>query len=251
MFTFDSESYFPMIQMSPFARLFYTLLFSWALMSCATLTGYQDGKALGKNVGEATISLNLTQSQDYYVAFDPPSSEVENTVPVDYYPNMEFMAKYGVSQKLDISIRTNLGGLAAIGAKYQLIGDSKSLFALGTGVEVGTFSINQSQYNIQVPVFTSIHPSEKFCFYLAPRYIYQMSPIFNDIDTGPSYFGMNGGFLFGTKIKFGLDAGYFGLIDNGYSARLITVGLGTRILFHHEKKGIIDKPKTRKKQKIK
>ncbi len=196
--------------------------------SCATLTGYQDGRAIGKESVEVLGSINYTQTPDFDV--DLNFDSIANPeVPSFGFPNIEFGAKYGVTDKLDVLVRANTNLNLNVGAKYQLLGTNESLFALGAGAEVGTFGLITTFWNVQVPVYASLHPTENISIYLSPRYTYQFSSTF--AAGGITYLGGNFGLLFGRKNKIGVDVGYANAdIAGSASLALLTFGVGGRFL---------------------
>jgi hypothetical protein len=177
---------------------------------CASLTGYQDGRSIGDGNAEVMVSLNVSQT--------PSFSDIEDSVSITEiprfsFPNIEAGGKFGITEKLDITARLNTNLNFAVGAKYQLIGDRMSTFALGVGAEAGTFGLISGIWNFQVPVFLSIHPSERFAIYASPRYIYQFTTLGGS--QGWNYKGGNVGMLFGSKHKFGIDAGFYQVSATG------------------------------------
>jgi hypothetical protein len=216
-----------MKRLSTYAPLFLLLVGTAFLLSdCASLAGFQDGRSLGKGTTELSGSLNFNTSPQFN-DFDNDSIGVD--VPTIFAPNLEFGVKHGVTEKIDVGFRISTNLNVAVAVKGQVVGDDQSPFALGLGLEAGTFGLISGLWNIQVPVFLSVHPSEKFTAYLNPKYIYQFSS-YADLDGGLSYLGSNVGLLFGKRNKFGVDFGYYNL--NAGDARdgigLIQFGIGGR-----------------------
>lgn len=197
------------------------------LASCASLTGFQDGRTVGKENGDFYGSLNFSSSPDFN---DWENDTVVVDVPTLTFPNLEFGGRYGVGEKVDLTLRLNTNLNVGIGAKFQVIGDRQSPFAMSLGAEVGSFGIVLGLLNVQVPVYLSVHPSESFSWYLTPRYIRQFST-FASVENGLSYFGGNTGLLFGKRHKFGLDIGYYRLGGIENSVGLFQFGLGGRFAF--------------------
>lgn len=222
--------------------LFFLIILAFS--SCASLTGYQDGKSVGAGNGEAMISLNFSQS--------PTFTDIEDSfgieeIPSFTFPNIELGGRYGVSEKLDITLRMNTNLNLGVGAKYQLIGDRASEFALGLGAEAGTFGLITGLWNVQVPLYTSFHPSDKFTIYASPRFIYQFSTI-GGVE-GWNYLGGNFGFLFGSRHKFGLDIGYYQVGATGVDKiGLISAGIGGKFVFGNNEVGSSSGSKTIKKR---
>lgn len=197
------------------------------LASCASLTGFQDGRTVGKDNGDFYGSLNFSSSPNFN-KWEDDSTVVD--VPTLTFPNLEFGGRYGVGEKVDVTLRLNTNLNIGIGAKFQVIGDRQSPFAMSLGAEVGSFGIVLGLLNVQVPVYLSVHPSESFSWYLTPRYIRQFST-FAGVENGLSYLGGNTGLLFGNRNKFGLDIGYYRLGGIENSIGLFQFGLGGRFAF--------------------
>lgn len=200
--------------------IFFALLI--LQMGCASLSGLQTGKTLEENTGELAFSLNLNQSPD----FDSDSTEIL------FLPNLEFGGRYGVAEHLDIGVRANTNLNLLIDGKYQFVGDQDSEFALATGVGFGFFGFVTTiggLYNFQIPLYASYHPKDNFDIYLSPRYIGQFGGI-DEASGYLSYFGVNGGMLWGRNTKFGIDIGYYGLDGEGESSSLLQIGIGMKFV---------------------
>ena len=138
------------------------------------------------------------------------------------------------SDKLDIGIRINTNLNALLDAKYQVVGDRESEFALAVGAGIGAFGLfvpSVGLYNFQVPVYASYHPKEKVSLYLSPRYIGQFGRGAGETSGLANYYGANGGVLFGRKVKFGIDVGYYGVSANDANTSLLQVGIGMKFQF--------------------
>ncbi len=184
---------------------------------CASVSGFEEGRALGENGNEIIASANFINLP-----------EVLNVNTDDFlvtgFPNIDISYKRGITDKLDLGARLTSNLNAGLFFKYQLLGDDMSQFALGTGMEFGTTL--GLLYNIQFPINMSFYTSEKVAFNISPRYIYQIPA--GSLNTPLNYLGGNFGVLFGKKNKFGIDIGYFRL---GIDATLITVGVGGKFKF--------------------
>lgn len=200
--------------------LFYLLFVISLFTSCASITGFEEGRSNGEGNVTAIGSLNYSRTPD----LDGQDGDI---IDLAGAPFIEFSGRYGVLDKLDIGAKVNTFLNLAVNAKYQLIGDQYSKFAMGTGLEFGVFG-GISIWNVQVPLYTSFYPSETFCVYFSPKYIYQTAGFDSG---GANYIGANGGFLFGRKHKLGLDFAYYrvGTVDS--TAGLINVGIGGKFLF--------------------
>lgn len=220
--------------------VFISLIFS----GCASLTGYQDGRSVGEGNGEAMVSLNFSQS--------PSFGDLEDSTGIDYiprfaFPNIEIGGRYGATEKLDVTLRMNTNLNISAGAKYQLVGDRMSGFALGLGAELGTFGLITALWNVQIPAYMSFHPNDRFAFYASPRYIYQFSTI-GGVE-GWNYIGGNIGVLFGSKHKFGIDAGFYKVGATGVEKiGLTSIGIGGKFVFGDNDAGYA-KPGSKKKRK--
>lgn len=200
-----------------------------AFTGCASLTGFQDGRTLGKDGGEFGVSLNFSQSPD----FDELEEQAEDSLTMGFpslvLPSFEFAGRYGVAEKVDLGVRLNTNLNLGISGKFQVVGDQESTFALALGAEVGTFGLVSGLWNVQVPVFMSVHPSERLSIYFSPRYIYQFSS-FAGAENGLSYLGGNAGLMFGSRNKYGIDVGYYDVSAGSDSGNLglLQIGLGAR-----------------------
>jgi hypothetical protein len=208
--------------------LFGLALWSLAhlLSGCASLTGFQDGRTLGEGNSELMASLNFSQSPNFNKLEDEEDSLFVD-VPTLLFPSMEAGFAYGVHERVNVQVRMNTNLNLGVGAKVQLLGDRESLTALSVGAEVATFGLGLGLWNVQLPVFFSVHPTEIFSWYLSPRYIYQFSSYANASD-GLSYIGGNTGLLFGRRHKFGIDVGYYHLGGFDASLGLLQIGVGGR-----------------------
>jgi hypothetical protein len=190
---------------------------------CASLTGYQDGRSIGDGNVEISPSLNVSQSPDFVEVED----SIFNDLPTFRFPNIELATRFGVSEKLDITARLNTNLNLGIGTKYQLVGDRSSKYALGIGLEMGTFGLLSGLWNIQLAAYGSIHPNETITFYLSPKYINQFSTFGEGGLQGLNYVGGNFGILVGRRHKFGLDIGLYNAgSSNVNRLNLSTVGIG-------------------------
>jgi hypothetical protein len=192
--------------------------------NCASLTGFQDGRTVGQNNGELSASINFSQSPNFD---DWGDSSDSTNIPTLLFPSLEFGGRYGVAEKVDLTLRINTNLNLGLGAKFQVVGDRESAFALALGAELGTFGLITGLWNVQVPLYLSVHPKENFAWYLTPRYIYQFSS-FIGAENGLSYTGANTGLLFGNRNKFGLDIGYYRIGTDGESIGALQIGFGGR-----------------------
>jgi hypothetical protein len=207
---------------------FALVALSLLLSNCASLTGLQDGRTVGKGNGEMSVSINASQTPDFNKWKD--QIDTITKIPRYFFPNFEFGGRYGVADNIDITLRLNTNLNVGLGAKFQVIGDRESAVALSLGAEVGSFGLVTGLWNVQVPVFFSVHPTPKFAWYLTPRYIRQFE-VYSGVSGGLNYVGANTGLLFGEKNKFGLDLGYYNLSSGGISTGMLQIGIGGRFAF--------------------
>jgi len=211
--------------------LFIALLLAGmaAFTGCASLTGFQDGRTLGKDNGEIGGSINFTRSPDFDILDDEDSDSLDVTLPSATFPFLEFSGRFGVADKVDVGVRLNTNLNLGVNAKFQVVGDQESPFAMALGAEIATFGLLSGFWNVQIPVFLSVHPSERMSVYLTPRYTYQFSTLAG-AENGLSYVGANAGIMFGARNKFGFDIGYHNVSagEGNGSLDLLQFGLGAR-----------------------
>lgn len=183
--------------------------------SCVSITGFQDGRSAGKDKMELIGSLTVGATPKFQ---DIESDSGLIDFPTFSVPYMEGMFSYGITEKINLSIKVNTFMNMGVGTKIQLFGDQTSFTALSVGAEVATFGIVSGLWNVQIPAYFSVHPSEMFSWYVSPRYIYQFFA-FTGAENGLSYMGGNTGILVGRNHKFGVDVGYYSVgnsnIDRG------------------------------------
>jgi hypothetical protein len=200
------------------------------LHSCASISGFQTGRTVGKDAGEIIFSVNGTRTFEF-------KELNEDSLGLDNFsifaPNIELGGRFGISEKVDFGVRanTNLNILADV--KVQVAGDQESVFALATGLGLGMFGFVSGAgglFNFQVPLYASVHPTESLDFYLAPRYIGQWGTTFSESSGLLNYWGANLGFLAGRKTKFGIDVAYYGVNGAGgdFNDSLFQIGFGMK-----------------------
>lgn len=192
--------------------------------SCASLTGFEEGKVLGEGNKEAIVSGNYTTVPDL-LSDDFDTLAINDNIG---FPNIEFSYKYGITDKLDVGGRISTTLTTSAYAKYQLVGDNSSKFALAGGLEIGTFA--GIAYTVGIPVYASIYPTESITININPRFLYQTAA--GAGGDGITYLGGNAGLLFGKKHKFGLDVGFYSLGGSVSSGtNLLTFGVGGKFRF--------------------
>jgi len=113
----------------------------------------------------------------------------------------EIYARYGVMENLDVGLKVAVIGSSGIDAKYQFLGDSESMLAGSVGLGLSYLSINGGgndatsyrTFDLTVPLYFSIHPTDWFSFYLSPRYLYRAS------SNNASFYGGIGGVRVGKR----------------------------------------------------
>lgn len=199
-------------------NIFYFFLILLA-SSCASITGFEDGRTLGDGNHGLMISGNYT--------YLPDLSDGSIIGESGGAPFAEISYKFGVSDKLDIGGRANTFLNIAANVKYNLIGGHDAGFALATGLELGMFG-GLNVWNVQVPLFASFHPSEKLSVYLSPKYIFQTAGTEAD---GAHYLGSNIGILIGKTHKLGFDLAYYNVGSGGDFAPMLNFGIGGKFFF--------------------
>lgn len=204
----------------------FTLFISMVVLhSCASLTGFEDGRTNGEENHTILASFNAIQSPN----FNEDDTDVSDS---GTYPNIEAVWRYGFTEKLDLGLKLNTFFNFAANVKYQVAGDRTSKYAMSLGTELGTFAFI-GLWNVQIPLYTSMQLNEKTTLYVTPRYITQFGTA-NDLNTDGhiNYFGGNTGLLFGRKHKFGVDIGYNYLsAANGNGGSLLSFGVGGKFYF--------------------
>lgn len=191
------------------------LLFS----SCASITGFEEGRTNGENKHSVLASANFT--------YIPDLGDDSILGSSGGAPFIEASYKYGIKERLDIGIRANTFLNLAVNSKFQLLGDQQSKGALSTGIELGIFA-GLSVWNVQIPLMASYYPKENICLYVNPRYIFQTAGAQTE---GANYIGSNLGVLFGSKNKFGIDLAFYKVGAASEFASMLNLGLGYKFVF--------------------
>jgi hypothetical protein len=208
---------------------FLSVILMMVLTGCATITGFEEGRALGKNNVEILLSASYVQSPTLNSSDQPGN----NTPRHNTYPLAEVNIKMGVTNKLDIGGKLNTNANFSGFFKYQMIGDQTSRFALGSGVELSTFS--GLEYAIQVPVYMTYYFSESLALNVSPRGVYSVGSEKIDgnktlltNDNEYTFLGGNIGILYGKKIKYGIDVGIYNVNSKDY---FLIAGAGVKMKF--------------------
>lgn len=206
-----------------------TVVFIFFMSSCASLTGFEEGRTVGKDNSELTISGNFTRVPDLFDDEVLDSTNFNNSIS---FANLEAAFKYGITDKFDIGIRASTNFNLSTYMKYQVVGDKSSSFALSPGFEVGT--ILGAAFNVGIPIYASYYPTDNVAINVTPRYMYQF--ITGNGSNGASYIGGNFGLMFGKRNKFGIDIGVYNVGadlvgSESESQSLITIGVGGKFKF--------------------
>jgi hypothetical protein len=142
------------------------VLFMVLLTGCVSLSSLQSGRTLGKGKRELATNINFGEYQ---------TSTAHELLPeLKNIPIIEFAGTVGVRDNLDLSFKFNTAFNLTGQIKYQFIGDKKSLIASSIGGDAG-FNMGSPgsgiflDFYLSIPLYLSIHPTEKLAFYLTPR----------------------------------------------------------------------------------
>lgn len=188
--------------------LFALLLFT----SCAPLVNLQSGRSLGKGNGIITPYLH---AGDIYLPRDD-SEKASSFLPG---AGAQFMT--GITQRLDVGGKVDLSSFAVFQAKYQLLGNRTSAFAVGVGAESGIMLVplllGGVFYYYRLPLFFSYHPTEKVCFYASPAYSFGQRYVPKNTNGSGEAMrknrersGFSYGFSVGRNSCFSLEIGHYG-----------------------------------------
>ena len=140
-------------------QLFIVLLF---LSSCGQLTRFESGKTVGKN------NMELSAQATCFV-----SSEG------DILPMAQASLEYGVLEKIDVGLSISNSLSALVNAKFQLIGNQESKFALSINpaleLQVDPFIGPYWKQHIYLPM--SLEIDEKRTLLFEPRYIHSIQEL--------------------------------------------------------------------------
>jgi hypothetical protein len=207
--------------MKLFNALYLLAIGTFLMSSCASVTGFEEGRTLGEENSEFGASINFISSPDLLT--EDGDFEVFNL------PNIEVVYKYGAMEKLDIGGRVSSNFNIGTFAKYQVVGDRTSQFALSPGFEIATFL--GLGYAFHIPLYASIHPTQNVSININPRYVWILINDNNIENDGANYLGGNVGLLIGKRHKFGIDIGLYNIGGIQSNSKLFTIGIGGRFRF--------------------
>lgn len=185
-----------------------------AISGCASYAQYQEADVVEK--GETKQGVGIGASI-YQVKLETKNSEGEVTdeATAEFtVPQVSFWARHGVSEKLELHGHAWLPLGASVGAKYQLIGDRKTVGpALSLGADIGYLTVSSGDseatiIDIYVPVYTGYRMADNFAVYFTPKYIMKIisgdteNPLLHNI-------GGTGGIAIGSKTQILAEASYF------------------------------------------
>lgn len=182
-----------------FINGFIIFMFVILLSSCGTFSGMQTGRTVEHQAVE--IGLSYYRPTGIFNALNIKKKDGSKPLKLGY---VQFNGKYGITDHLDAGISLNTYGLIGLEAKYQLLGDQESLFALSVGGSLNTFFFYY--YELQIPVYASVHPLPELAIYVSPKYSSQFLSFLGLSGVSyNSYLGLSGGVMYGDRVKVGLD----------------------------------------------
>ncbi len=184
------------------------LLFIVFFTGCIPFLKMESGRTLSQ--GKSSIGLSATS----YTISDNSNSSVFKRLTV---PDLQVRAKHGITDRLELGVGFSNIGFFMFDGKYQVVGDKNSNFAmsLGIGGDALLFFLNRREstdvsknIKVSIPVYMSIHPSEKFYFFLNPQISRQI--IFEKGDDSINFIGASMGIGFYNKIgEINIGGDYF------------------------------------------
>lgn len=210
------------------------LVCTWAVLSiilssCASMSSLQTARTTP--VGEFGYGVG-----GGYVKSEIQLGETDSTQNLNA-PFVEVSTRYGLTDKLDVGARLTIIGTGVVDAKYQFLGDQESVFAGSAGLGLGHLSINSGDtksriYDVMVPLYFSVHPTEWFSAYASPRYVYRINSYTTGEEKGSSsthWYGATGGIRVGKKFGAFLEYSRFGNSDESTPFSQVTGGISIGI----------------------
>jgi hypothetical protein len=204
--------------------LFSFLMCVISFQSCVSLSGFEEGRSLEEGQSSVQLNFNTMQVNDL--------SSSDDIYDLEYFPNLEVVYKFGITDKLSGGVKLNTFGNAGFNAKYQVMGDKHSSFAMALGTEVNSFAWI-GLFNVHLPLYMSYYPSSAWTINFAPRYVVQFGTAFSDETIrAVQYAGGNAGIMYGKKHKIGLDVGYHQFFGpDAESIGMVNIGIGGKFVF--------------------
>lgn len=183
------------------------------LSGCASMSTMQTARTtekgeFGYDVGGGYIKTDIALGTADTISFKAPFLEIGG--------------RYGVTDKLDLGAKLTLIGTATADAKYQFLGDGESMLAGSAGFGLGYLSISSGSgvntsdskiFDIMVPAYFSVHPTDWFSVYASPRYVFRINSYSSSNESGTdnsSWYGVTAGIRLGKRVGFLAEYSYFG-----------------------------------------
>lgn len=119
-------------------KIVYLLVIITSFSSCISLVNYQTGKTLGKGNSEIALSLEVFPLED------------EDLSSVAFAPGVSYYR--GISDKIDVGVRYEGGLAGSVGAKFQLLGNRESKFALAIDPRIG----DKTKFVLGLPLIITV-----------------------------------------------------------------------------------------------
>lgn len=215
-----------MIRFLLFFSCLIGVLFSFS--NCAQLSSLQTGRTVGQNeleVGGGLIGYGIN---------DPNAGggEIQGGI----LPHLAVWGHYGLLDNVDAQVKISTGGNLSLAGKWQFIGDQESSFAMAIapGIEgqINPSTDESGIFRTHLPLYLSIHPSDRFAAYATPKYIYQ---VVSD-DANSHFLGSSLGvsYDFSDRVIGAVEGSYFKPFTEGKNnetAYLYQIGLGLKFRF--------------------
>lgn len=151
-------------------------------------------------------------------------------------PLLEYIGRYGITQKLDAGIKIGIIGTSALDVKYQYFGTATSKAASSIGLGLGYVSVSANEaktkaniYDISVPFYFSLHPKEWVALYTNPKYICRMTLASTNSTSYSHWYGGTGGIRLGKRVAFIMEYTLFASDNSKYILSQITGGVSVGI----------------------
>lgn len=200
-----------------------------SIIGCGQLSSLQTGRVLNKGeklIGGGIHLYNLDRRRNPDLVFtDRP------------LPLFELTSRFGLGRRFDLGLKLSIGYNLLVDAKYQIIGNDTSPFALalGTGLEYQfTTRIREViVFRTHVPIYISYHVKNKAAFYFTPRFVHQFQNTDPNVDFIGGSFGMK--YQFNKRVAGLVEGSYYFpqfRNDNGNSTNIYMLGFGYIYTFY-------------------
>ena len=92
-------------------KLVFIALLAIIASGCASLTGFEEGRTVGKGRSEITPSINYSRSPNLF-------GDIEELDLLQGFPNIEMSYKYGVGERVDVGVRASTNLNTSVYSKY-------------------------------------------------------------------------------------------------------------------------------------